>query len=80
MLPNRDYWLSLPGMVDDVGLSNLEYDGDGVERHHRLVSQRREAPRIFLGPLLAARATGQALAAETWTVGNRRMGTHQYYS
>ena len=71
LLPNADYWLALPQLLDQVALSNLEYDDDGVLRRYRLVSQRAEAPRVFLGPLLAARAAAQDPAAPTWTLGGR---------
>ncbi|MBM4342300.1 MAG: adenylate/guanylate cyclase domain-containing protein [Deltaproteobacteria bacterium] len=71
LLPNRDYWLSLPGLLDDVALANLEYDDDGVLRSFRILSDRPDSPRRFLGALLAARAAGQDLDAPTWHLGGR---------
>ncbi len=71
LLPNRDYWLSLPGMVADVALANLDYDDGGVVRAYRLTSGRGDDPRLFLGPALAARAGKQATDADSWTLGGR---------
>ncbi len=73
LLPNQDYWLSLPGLVEDIALANLEYDEDGVVRGFRLVSDQAEAPRYFLGPLLAARAAEQDPSAASWTLAGRAL-------
>lgn len=71
LLPNADYWLALPQLLEQVALSNLEYDDDGVLRGFRLLSDRAEAPRVFLGPLLAARAGGQPPGEANWRIGGR---------
>ncbi len=68
LLPNADYWLALPELLDQVALSNLEYDDDGVLRSFRLAAERAEAPKVFLGPLLAARAAGQGQDAAIWRI------------
>ena len=68
VLPNRDYWLSLPNLFTDVALANLDYDSDGVLRNHKIVNGNRDSPRHYLGPLLAARKAGQDLQAGHWTL------------
>lgn len=68
LLPNRDYWLALPGLVDDVALANLHYDDGGVVRRFQIASPRAEAPRFGLGPLLAARFSGQPARADSTLV------------
>ena len=73
VFPNPDYVAALPGLVDDLALANLDPDEDGVVRRFKVASTRSEAPRLTLGPALAARATAQGPGVDAWQVGGRRV-------
>jgi len=80
LLPSTDHLLALPDtdLVAGVGLADLAVDQDGTVRRYEIAPQlnlpremAQAAPRFSLAALLAFRATGQDLAAASWTLAGR---------
>jgi len=87
LLPSPDYLLALPDydLLGHVGLADLLIEGDGLVRRYRLApvaAQARarlqdEVPQLSLPALLALRAAGQDVRADSWPLGGRLLRRDQ---